>query len=278
MSGTGQAGPSTVTPEVDTAGVVLVVPTYQEAENIQPFLAAARAALPDARIVVCDDNSPDGTGKLAEEIGEELGGVEVLHRLSKEGLGAAYRHGFRHALDLGADVVVQMDVDFSHDPRQAAELATSVLRGEADVAVGSRYVPGGGTPDWSMHRRLLSHYGNVYARAMLRLQMRDATSGFRAYSAESLERIRVDTTRANGYLFQMETAYRLTVAGARVVEHPLVFKDRVRGTSKMSIRIMVEDTLLVSWWGLCMRAPRLTERFRTTSLGRRLAELTSPSP
>lgn len=177
---------------------------------------------------MCDDNSPDGTGKIAEEVGEELGGVEVLHRPTKEGLGAAYRHGFRHALDTGATIIVQMDVDFSHDPVQAADLIADVEKGIADVAVGSRYIPGGGTPDWSLHRKLLSSYGNLYARFMLHLGMRDSTSGFRAYTSEVLERIHFDTTRANGYGFQIETSYRLMVAGARIVEHPLVFRDCAR--------------------------------------------------
>lgn len=257
--------------------VALVVPTYQESENIQRFLRAARQALGDARIIVCDDNSPDGTGKIAEEVGEELGGIEVLHRPAKEGLGAAYRHGFRHALDTGATIVVQMDVDFSHDPVQAADLIADVAKGVADVAVGSRYVPGGGTPDWSLHRKLLSSYGNLYARFMLHLGMRDSTSGFRAYSADVLERIRFDSTRANGYGFQIETSYRLMVARARIVEHPLVFRDRVHGASKMSVKIMVENTLLVTWWGLCIRMPALTDRFRRTPMGRKLAELTTPS-
>jgi len=253
----------------------LVVPTYQEAENIGPFLRAAHEALPEARIVVCDDNSPDGTGRLAEEVGAELGCVEVLHRTAKEGLGAAYRHGFRVAIDGGADIVVQMDVDFSHPPSLLPELVRAVEAG-ADVAVGSRYVPGGGTPDWPFHRRFLSNYGNLYARFQLRLGMRDATSGLRAYRSSILEDIRFGTTRANGYGFQIETGYRLTDIGARVVEVPLVFHDRVHGQSKMSVRIMAENMALVTWWGLCLRAPRLTGRFRATSAGRYLAERTTP--
>ena len=249
--------------------VTVVVPTYQEAENIEPFLRATRAALPEAAIVVCEDNSPDGTGKIADEVGEELGDVTVLHRAGKAGLGAAYRHGFRVALDEGADVVIQMDVDFSH-PHEMLPRMVAAIEGGADVVVGSRYVPGGGTPDWSVHRKLLSHWGNLYARFMLRLAMRDSTSGLRAYRAGALERIRFGSTRANGYGFQIETAYRLGASGAEVVEQPLVFVDRVHGSSKMSVRIMVENTLLVTWWGLCLRAPRATDRFRATSTGRRL--------
>ena len=155
---------------------VLVVPTYQEAENIQPFLRAVREVVPDLEIIVADDNSPDGTGKYAEVVGDELGGIEVLHRPGKEGLGAAYRHGFRHALDRGFDVIVQMDADFSHDPAVLPELLGAVESG-ADVAIGSRYVPGGNVPNWTWFRRGLSRYGNEFARWALHLAVRDADLG-----------------------------------------------------------------------------------------------------
>ncbi len=256
--------------------ITLVVPTYQEAGNIDSFLRQVRGAVDGLDVVVCDDNSPDGTGDLAEKVGIELGGIHVLHRPSKEGLGAAYREGFRYALDQGADVVVQMDVDFSHPPDMLPGLIGAVLDG-ADVSVGSRYVPGGATPDWSLHRRILSKYGNEYANAMLKLSMNDATSGFRAYSADALEGIRFDSTRANGYGFQIETAYRLRAWEARVAELPLVFHDRVEGDSKMSVRIMAENMALVTWWGFCMRFPRLTGRFRDTALGDYLHRRTTPS-
>jgi len=251
--------------------VTVVVPTYQEADNIEPFLRATREVLPDAAIVVCDDNSPDGTGKIADEVGIELGRVEVLHRTTKDGLGAAYRHGFAHALDGGAEIVIQMDVDFSHPHAMLPAMAAAVEAG-ADVAVGSRYVPGGGTPDWPLHRKLLSSWGNRYARAVLRLKMRDNTSGLRAYRAEALRGIHFETTRANGYGFQIETSYRLGALGARIDEQPLVFMDRVRGTSKMSVKIMAENMALVTWWGLCLRFPRLTGWFRRTNAGRQLEE------
>jgi len=255
--------------------IALVVPTYQEADNVGPFLRAVRAAVPDAHVYVCDDNSPDGTGKLADEVGDELGQITVLHRDAKEGLGAAYRHGFREAIDGGASIVVQMDVDFSHPPGLLPSLIEAVEAG-ADVAVGSRYVPGGGTPDWPLRRRVLSQYGNRYARRQLRLGITDATSGLRAYRSDTLEAIRFDTTRANGYGFQIETGYRLTDLGAQMVEVPLIFHDRVHGTSKMSMRIMAENMALVTWWGLCLRAPALTGRFRSTSFGRYLADRTTP--
>jgi dolichol-phosphate mannosyltransferase len=267
---------------VPTAGegplehITVVVPTYQEAENIEPFLRAVRAAVPEARVVVCDDNSPDGTGLRAEEVAAELGSIEVLHRRNKEGLGAAYRHGFRHAIEGGADIVVQMDVDFSHPPEQLPELIDTV-RGGADVAVGSRYVPGGGTPDWPLRRRLLSTYGNVYAGWQLGLAIRDVTSGFRAYRAATLVDIHVASTRANGYGFQIETGFRLTSKTAKVVEVPLVFVDRTRGTSKMSAAIMAENLALVTWWGLCRRAPGATGRFRRTRLAKRLTTWATPA-
>lgn len=254
-----------------------MVPTYQEADNIVPFLRAVRAAAPGVDVVVADDDSPDGTGKLAEEAAEELGRVEVLHRPGKAGLGAAYRHGFRHVLDQGYDVVCQMDADFSHDPAVLPRLLAAV-EGGADVAVGSRYVPGGSAPDWTWFRRRLSRWGNAYARAMLRLRVRDATAAFRAYRAAVLEDMDIDGTRANGYLFQIETAYRLSALGARVVELPITFTDRVAGTSKMAVlRNMAETELRVTWWGLSLRAPRLSGRLRNTPPGRYLEGRVRPA-
>ena len=251
--------------------VTLVVPTYQEAENIGPFLRAARATLPDAHVIVCDDGSPDGTGSIAEDVGAEIGNCEVLHRPGKQGLGNAYRHGFRVALDQGADVVVQMDVDFSHPHALLPSMIDRIDAG-ADVVIGSRYVAGGGTPDWPPHRRLLSKYGNLYARRLLGLAARDATSGMRAYRAASLWKIGFDATRANGYGFMLETLWRLTIAGVRIEEVPLVFRDRVAGKSKMSVKIMVENLLLVTWWGLSRRFPRLARAFRASPAGHYLSD------
>lgn len=246
---------------------VLVIPTYQEAENIERLLRTVRDLVPELRILVVDDNSPDGTGRIAEEVASELGNVEVLHRAGKAGLGAAYRHGFRHALESGPDVVVQMDADFSHDPHVLPELLAEIDRGH-DVAVGSRYVPGGDS-DWTWFRRMLSGWGNSYARWMLRLRMRDATTAFRAYRAEVLEKIDIDGTTANGYLFQIETAFRLSDAGVDIVEVPITFVDRVAGSSKMAVlRTMVETELRVTWWGLSLRLPAMTRRLRRTPPGR----------
>jgi dolichol-phosphate mannosyltransferase len=254
----------------------LVIPTYQEADNIVRLLTVLRETCPDVHVIVCDDNSPDGTGRLAEEAAAALGGIEVLHRPGKAGLGAAYRHGFRHALDAGHDVVAQMDADFSHDPEVLPRLLAAVEAG-ADVAVGSRYVPGGSVPNWTLGRRLLSRWGNTYARVMLRLVIRDATTAFRAYRAPVLEKIDIDGTRANGYLFQIETAFRVSAAGCQVVEIPIAFIDRVAGSSKMAVaRTMVETELRVTWWGLSLRAPALSLKLRSTAPGRFLEARVRP--
>lgn len=238
---------------------LVVVPTYQEADNVGPFLAAVRTAFPEADVLVCDDNSPDGTGKLAEEAAAALGQVKVLHRPGKEGLGAAYRQGFRQGLDEGYEIIVQMDCDFSHDPEVIATLVDEVRRG-ADCAIGSRYVPGGSTPGWPFHRRALSRWGNRYTAAVLGLRIRDATGGFRAYKAATLEAIHIDRTRANGYAFQSELALLMGNAGLRLVETPITFTDRQYGTSKMSVRIMAESMKLVTTWGVKARLASLRTR------------------
>lgn len=255
----------------------LVIPTYQEADNIVRLLHELRSIAPEVTIVVCDDNSPDGTGRLADQVAKELGGIEVVHRPGKEGLGAAYRHGFRYALDAGHDIVAQMDADFSHDPLVLPDLIAAV-EGGADVAVGSRYVPGGAVPNWTLGRRVLSRWGNAYARWMLRLVIRDATTAFRVYRADVLEKIDIDGTRANGYLFQIETAFRVSAAGCRVTELPITFVDRVAGSSKMAVaRTMIETELRVTWWGLSLRAPTLSGRLRDTAPGRYLESRMRPT-
>lgn len=227
---------------------LVVVPTYNEAGNVEELLRQVRATVPAADILVVDDNSPDGTADLAEEVGADLGQVKVLRRPVKDGLGNAYRAGLSHGLDEGYEALVQMDADFSHDPAVLPELLARLGDG-ADVAIGSRYVPGGSIPHWPALRRALSRYGNRYAVALLGLDVHDATAGFRAYRADLLREIRVGTTRANGYGFLMELAHRTAQRGATAAEVPITFTDRVRGTSKMSVRIMVESMALVTWWG-----------------------------
>ncbi|GAC1324917.1 MAG: polyprenol monophosphomannose synthase [Thermoleophilaceae bacterium] len=220
----------------------LVLPTYNEAENIEKILRAAHAELARAadehRILVVDDGSPDGTGEIAERLAAELGGVEVLHRTRKDGLGRAYLAGFERALAGGADLIVEMDSDFSHDPRDLPRLLEAAER--ADLVLGSRYVAGGGVSDWSLSRRMLSQGGSWYARKILGVEVRDLTGGFKCFRAETLAGISYKDTHADGYGFQIELTYRAIEAGYRVAEIPIVFRDRQAGTSKMNARIAVE--------------------------------------
>ena len=241
--------------------VLVVTPTYEEAPNIVDALRRVRAAAPQAHVLVVDDNSPDGTAALARAVGEELGQIDVLVRPRKDGLGNAYRDGFRLGLERGYDVLIQMDADLSHDAATIPDLLAELDRG-AETAVGSRYVPGGSIPHWPWYRRALSRYGNRYACAVLSMDIHDATSGFRAYRADALKAIDVFTTRAKGYGFQIETAYRISRSGRRLTEIPIEFTDRVRGQSKMSLSVMVEELGLVTWWGIRdrLRARRLTRR------------------
>lgn len=236
--------------------VLVCTPTYIEAVNIEELLHRVRAALPDADILVLDDNSPDGTADVAERVGAEVGNVEVLRRPSKRGLGEAYRAGFTVGLARGYDVLIQIDADLSHDPAVLPELIAAVDRG-ADLVIGSRYVPGGDVPYWPWRRRALSRYGNRYARFMLQTEVQDGTAGFRAYRADTLKAVEYETTRAKGYGFQMELAYRVSNIGGRIVEVPITFTDRVRGHSKMSMAVMVEEMALISWWGICDRWRKL---------------------
>ncbi len=228
---------------------VVVVPTYQEAGNIARFLGAVRAAVPDADVLVIDDGSPDGTGELAEQAAAELGQIKVLHRPGKQGLGTAYREGFRVAGDEGYDVVVHMDADFSHDPAMIPRLLAGIEDG-AGVVIGSRYVRGGSTPSWSLHRRLLSRWGNRYAATVLRLPLTDVTSGFRAVRADVLQAADPATARAEGYAFLTELARRYVRSGVRVEEIPIAFRDRELGESKMSVRIIAESMSLVTVWAI----------------------------
>lgn len=239
----------------------VVLPTYNEAENIEEVLRRLRKAAPDVHVLVVDDASPDGTAELARRYGAELGEIDVVGRAAKSGLGSAYRHGFELGMEAGADVLVEMDADLSHDPEVIPAFLSAVEHG-ADLVVGSRYVPGGEIPAWSWHRRALSKWGNRYAAAVLGLAVRDATSGFRAYRAEFLRRIDLDAVRADGYGFQIEMAYRVAQRGGRVVEVPISFADRERGTSKMSSRIVVEALILVTGWGVRDRLRRLRARLR----------------
>ena len=238
---------------------LVVMPTYDEADNIVEALTRVRRAVPGADVLVVDDNSPDGTAGLARAAATELGQIDVLVRPKKDGLGNAYRHGFRLGLDRGYDRLVQMDADLSHDPAALPSLLAELDAGAAAV-VGSRYVPGGSIPHWPWHRRALSKWGNRYAGAVLGMPVRDATSGYRAYDAETLAAIDVFSTRAKGYGFQIETAYRISRSAGRLVEVPISFTDRVRGQSKMSLSVMVEELGLVTLWGVRDRIRKLLKR------------------
>ena len=247
---------------------LVVLPTYQEAKNIVEVLRRLRAAVPDADVLVIDDSSPDGTAELAKASAHELGGIDVLSRPAKAGLGSAYRTGFREGVERGYEILVEMDSDLSHDPSALGGLLAAVEDG-ADLAIGSRYVPGGSTPNWPLPRRLLSQYGNRFSAAALRLDVADATSGFRAYRTEMLVRIDVDTVRADGYGFQIEMVYRVANAGGRIVELPITFVDRDQGVSKMSMRIVAEALVLTTWWGIRDRLPFASSPGRARSRNRR---------
>ena len=233
----------------------MVLPTYQEAANVVEVLRRVRAAAPGADVLVVDDGSPDGTADLAQAAGRELGGVDVLRRTAKAGLGKAYRAGFAVGLERGYEVLVEMDADLSHDPAALPSLLRAVEDG-ADLAIGSRYVSGGSIPAWSASRRALSRNGNRYAAAALGLGVHDATAGYRAYRATMLDKIDLGAVRADGYGFQIEMTYRVARAGGTIVEVPIVFTDRVLGQSKMSGRIVVEALALVTWWGIRDRVLR----------------------
>jgi dolichol-phosphate mannosyltransferase len=227
----------------------LILPTYNEAENLNAIVAAAGGVLEGAapegfRVLVVDDGSPDGTGRMADELAAEKDWVQVLHRTEKNGIGPAYLAGFRHALDRGAGFLMEMDSDFSHEPADLARLLGAVHAG-ADVALGSRYVDGGGVSDWGLLRRFVSEGGSTYARLVLGLSIRDLTGGFKCFRREVLEAIHFDGVRSQGYAFQVELTYRAVQAGFNVVEVPIVFRDREHGQSKMSWRIAAEAMWLV---------------------------------
>ena len=239
--------------------VLVVLPTYNESDNIERVLRLVRQALPEAGILVVDDGSPDGTDAIAERVGKEIGGVDILRRQAKSGLGSAYRAGFTWGMERGWEAFVEMDSDLSHDPAALPGLVAPLEAG-ADLSLGSRYVPGGSIPNWRWHRRLLSRGGNVYASALLGLGITDATSGFRAYRAGILRTIDLGEVRAEGYGFQIEMVHQVLEHGGTVVEVPIRFVDRVEGKSKMSMHIVVEALLLVTWWGLLRLGRRLRGR------------------
>jgi dolichol-phosphate mannosyltransferase len=234
--------------------VLVVVPTYDEAENILPIAARLHDAVPSAHLLVVDDGSPDGTGRLADELAAGADWAHVLHRTAKAGLGAAYVAGFAWAAERGYDVVVEMDADGSHAPEQLPRLLAALEH--ADVALGSRWVPGGQVQNWPRSRELLSRGGNAYTRLVLGLPLQDATGGFRAYRREVLDALPLEDVHSQGYCFQVDLVWQAWRSGARVVEVPITFVERVRGESKMSRAIVLEALWRVTLWGLTSRRSR----------------------
>ena len=234
---------------------LVVVPTYNECENIDPLIRAIRAH--GYGVLVVDDASPDGTGGLADRLAADDPEVAVLHRSSKSGLGPAYAAGFAEALKADCSVICQMDADFSHDPEDLPNLVAAIHAG-ADLAIGSRYIPGGSTPDWPLVRRLISGGGNLSARIMLGSPVRHMTGGYRAWSRGGLAQADPTTSAASGYAFQVEMAWRVVRSNCTVVEHPIVFRDRLAGESKMGLGIVVEAMRLATLWGI----RRITGRLR----------------
>ena len=226
-------------------GTWVVLPTYNEAENLPGISAAILEALPGATLLVVDDGSPDGTGEIADRLAADDPRVRVKHRTAKQGLGKAYLAGFGEALGGGAAIVVQMDADWSHDPASLPALIAPVTGGTADLAIGSRYAKGGRVEDWGIARRVISRGGSLFARIVLGLRPHDLTGGFKAWRASTLEGVPFEGVRAGGYVFQIEMTYRASRLGARVVEVPITFKDRRVGQSKMSRRIVVEALFVV---------------------------------
>ena len=222
---------------------LIIIPTYNELDNLRPLLQEIFSYAPDTDVLIVDDNSPDGTGKLADEIHNENPQVHVLHRAGKLGLGTAYIAGFKYAVAHDYDAAFEMDADFSHDPRYLPDFLKAIEH--ADLVIGSRYIPGGGTPNWSFLRRFISGGGNIFARFMLGIPVQDCTAGFRCYRRQVLESIDLDTIQSQGYAFQVEMAYRVMQQGFKIVETPIVFMDRRIGKSKMSRKIVIEAFIYV---------------------------------
>lgn len=252
--------------------VLVIIPTYNEAENIKPIVDRVRSAVPEADILVADDNSPDGTGKIVDEIAAEDGHVHVLHRKGKEGLGAAYLAGFGWGAEHGYGVLVEMDADGSHQPEELPRLLTA-LKG-ADLVLGSRWVPGGRVVNWPKSREMISRGGSFYSRLALGLDVRDVTGGYRAFRTETLEGLGLDEVASQGYCFQVDLARRAVEAGFHVVEVPITFVDREVGDSKMSRDILVEALFRVTGWGITARTNKVTDKV----LGRKPARPAEAAP
>ena len=240
--------------------IVMVVPTYNEADNLAWIVGRLRAAQPEVDVLVVDDNSPDGTGRIADEMAAGDPHVHVLHREAKGGLGAAYLHGFAHALESGYDVVGEMDADGSHQPEQLHRLLTALEA--ADLVIGSRWVPGGSIVNWPRRREALSRGGNLYVRLLLGIEVRDATAGYRVFRRQTLEKIDLESVQSTGYVFQTDLVTRTLRAGMTVREVPIDFIERERGDSKMSGAVAVESLRRITRWGLSERVEQARRRLR----------------
>jgi dolichol-phosphate mannosyltransferase len=227
--------------------ILVLIPTYNERENLSPIVSRLRASVPEADVLVVDDNSPDGTGDVADQLATDDSQVRVLHRMNKEGLGAAYLAGFAWALDRGYDALVEMDADGSHQPEQLGSLLAALAN--ADVVLGSRWVPGGSVVNWPMHRKVLSVGGNLYVRVLLGMPIGDATGGYRAYRASALHALDLHKVASQGYCFQVDLAWRAIRSGLSVVEVPITFVERTVGDSKMSQEIVQESLRKITTWG-----------------------------
>ncbi|NUR05437.1 MAG: polyprenol monophosphomannose synthase [Nocardioidaceae bacterium] len=239
--------------------VLVVIPTYNERDNLEWIVGRVRSAVPDVDVLVVDDGSPDGTGELADKLAAGDPQVSVVHRTEKAGLGAAYLHGFRVALERGYDVVGEMDADGSHQPEQLPALLDALE--EADLVIGSRWVPGGSVVNWPLSRKVLSVGGNLYARLLLGIPLRDVTAGYRLFRRSTLETIDLESVQSAGYVFQTDLAYRTVGAGLTVREVPIEFVERVRGDSKMSRDVAVESLLRITTWGLRERVRQVRDVF-----------------
>lgn len=247
---------------MSNAESLVIMPTYNERENLPSIIERLLVAVPDTDVLIADDNSPDGTGEIADELaaGDANGRIHVLHRKGKEGLGAAYIAGFRWALERGYRVIVEMDADGSHPPESLPTLIGAVEQG-ADLAIGSRYVPGGRIENWPLSRHLISRGGNLYSKIMLGAKVNDITAGYRAYKADSLASLDFDSIDSAGYCFQIDMTWRLRQAGCRIVEVPITFVERTIGQSKMSESIFREAAVNVARWGFEHRVSQVRSLF-----------------
>lgn len=223
--------------------LLVIIPTYNERENIEKLVQEVFASLPQTEVLIIDDNSPDGTGKIADQLAGSNSAVHVIHRPKKMGMGNAYNQGIRYAIEQGYGVVFEMDADFSHKPSDLPRLLEAL--GDSGLVIGSRYVDGGGTVNWGISRRLISKSGNLYARTMLGMNVRDITAGFRCYNVQALKKVDLDQVKSDGYGFQVEMAYRIKRAGYGIIEIPIIFEDRRAGQSKMSKDIVIEAFIRV---------------------------------